>query len=97
MDKKVKSSLLRKYRNEKHWSQEQLAAVSGLSLRTIQRLESRGSGSQESLKALAAVFSVPPDKLVWFDGKYQAYLHKQWGTGIPGRLGLPSHRADGYK
>ncbi|WP_394985062.1 helix-turn-helix transcriptional regulator [Cellvibrio sp.] len=84
---KAKSSLIRKYRTERLWSQEQLAEISGLGLRTIQRLEARGSGSQESIKALAAVFNVEADTLFWRDGAYQAYKHKQWGfvtfAGIP--------------
>lgn len=79
MDMKAKSSLIRKYRTERLWSQEQLASMTGLGLRTIQRLESRGSGSQESIKALAAVFEVEADTLFWRDGAYQAYKHKQWG------------------
>ncbi|MES2675144.1 MAG: helix-turn-helix transcriptional regulator [Pseudomonadota bacterium] len=87
MEMKAKSSLIRKYRTERLWSQEQLAEVSGLGLRTIQRLEARGSGSQESIKALASVFKVEADTLFWRDGAYQAYKHKQWGivtlTSIP--------------
>lgn len=80
MDMKVKSALIRKYRTERLWSQEQLAQASGLGLRTIQRLESRGSASSESIKSLAAVFEVKSESLVWPDGGYQAYRHKQWGT-----------------
>ena len=87
MDMKAKSSLIRKYRTERLWSQEHLAKVSGLGLRTVQRLESRGSGSNETIKALASVFEVAPATLVWSDGSYQAYRHRQWGTvtlvGIP--------------
>lgn len=87
MDMKAKSSLIRKYRTERLWSQEHLAEVSGLGLRTIQRLESRGSGSNETIKALASVFEVDPGTLVWRDGSYQAYKHRQWGyvtfAGIP--------------
>jgi len=49
-------------------------------LRTIQLLEARGSGSQESIKSLAAVFNVKADTLFWRDGAYQAYKHKQWGV-----------------
>jgi len=79
MDMKVKSSLIRKYRAEHLWSQDQLAQVSGLSLRTIQRLEARGSASQETIKAMAAVFEVPHQSLLWPDGGYQTYTHKQWG------------------
>jgi transcriptional regulator with XRE-family HTH domain len=79
MDMKAKSSLIRKYRTDRLWSQEQLAEISGLGLRTIQRLEARGSGSQESIKALAAVFNVEAATLFWRDGAFQAYKHKQWG------------------
>lgn len=80
MDMKAKSSLIRKYRTERLWSQEQLAEMTGLGLRTIQRLEARGSGSQESIKALAAVFNVDAETLFWRDGAFQAYKHKQWGV-----------------
>ena len=50
--------LVRKLRIEKGWSQETLAEVSGLSVRTIQRIERGGNASLESLSALAAVFEV---------------------------------------
>ena len=79
MDMKVKSSLIRKYRTERLWSQEHLSKVSGLGLRTIQWLESRGSCSSETIMSLASVFEVDAATLVWRDGCYQAYKHKQWG------------------
>lgn len=47
---------LKKMRLERHWSQEQLAEMSGLSVRTIQRIENGENAGLESLKALAAVF-----------------------------------------
>lgn len=43
-------------RLERHWSQDQLAEMSGLSIRTIQRIEKGGNAGLESLKSLAAVF-----------------------------------------
>jgi len=43
-------------RLEKGWSQEELAMHSGLSVRTIQRIESGRKAGLESLKCLAAVF-----------------------------------------
>jgi len=43
-------------RLEKGWSQEELARHSGLSTRTIQRIESGQNAGLESLKCLAAVF-----------------------------------------
>lgn len=49
---------LKKFRLEKGWSQEHLAQVSGLSVRTIQRIEQGHKAGLESLKCLAAVFEV---------------------------------------
>ena len=48
----------RTLRLSKAWSQEQLAALSGLSCRTIQRFENGEQASLETLCALAAVFEV---------------------------------------
>jgi transcriptional regulator with XRE-family HTH domain len=47
--------ILKKLREDKHLSQEQLATMSGLSVRTIQRIESGSRASVESLKSLASV------------------------------------------
>jgi transcriptional regulator with XRE-family HTH domain len=47
---------IKKMRLERHWSQEQLADMSGLSIRTIQRIENGENAGLESLKSLAAVF-----------------------------------------
>ena len=50
--------LTQKLRLQRGWSQEQLAELSGLSVRTIQRLERGQAASAESLKALASVFEI---------------------------------------
>ena len=50
--------MVRKLRMERGWSQEQLAQLSGLNIRTIQRIESGNKAGLETLKALAAVFDV---------------------------------------
>jgi transcriptional regulator with XRE-family HTH domain len=50
--------LIQKLRLQRGWSQEQLAEIAGLSVRTIQRLERGQTPSAESLKALAAVLEV---------------------------------------
>ena len=49
---------IRKRRIDKGWSQETLAEVSGLSVRTVQRLERGGKASLETMNALAAVLEV---------------------------------------
>jgi len=48
--------IVKKLREKANWSQEQLAMMSGLSIRTIQRVESGRSASLETLKSLASVF-----------------------------------------
>ena len=60
----VDSARLRGLRTSRQWSQEQLAELSGLNLRTIQRLEAGAKISTESLRALAAVFEVSADSLL---------------------------------
>ena len=50
--------MIKKLRKQNHYSQEQLAILAGVSLRTIQRIESGHSASLETLKSLAAVFEV---------------------------------------
>lgn len=50
--------IVRKIRLQRGWSQEQLAELSGLSVRTIQRIERGQTPGLESLKSLAAVFEV---------------------------------------
>ena len=49
---------VQKLRLQKGWSQQQLADLSGLSVRTIQRIEQGHGASMESLKSLAAVFEI---------------------------------------
>ena len=49
---------IQKMRLKRGWSQQQLADASGLSARTVQRIESGHPGSVESLKSIAAVFEV---------------------------------------
>ena len=58
MDMKVDSSYVKAQRARRAWSQEHLAEVSGLGLRTIQRIEKTGAASYESARSLAAVFEI---------------------------------------
>lgn len=50
--------LVQKLRLKRGWSQQQLAEASGLSARTIQRIEAGQPASTETLKSIAAVFEV---------------------------------------
>ena len=55
--------IVRKLRDKKGWSQEHLAELCGLSVRTIQRVESGKKASLETLKSLSSVFEVDISKL----------------------------------
>jgi transcriptional regulator with XRE-family HTH domain len=50
--------ILKQLRIGRHLSQEQLATMAGLSVRTIQRIESGHNASVESLKSLASALEV---------------------------------------
>jgi uncharacterized membrane protein YhaH (DUF805 family)/DNA-binding XRE family transcriptional regulator len=67
----IDSNRLRDLRTSRQWSQEQLAELSGLNLRTIQRLESGAKISTESLRALASVFEVPAESLLVRDPRFR--------------------------
>jgi transcriptional regulator with XRE-family HTH domain len=54
----IDSNRIRTERERRAWSQEHLAEVAGLSLRTVQRIESTGAASFETTKALASVFEL---------------------------------------
>ena len=55
--------IVRKLRLQRGWSQEQLAELSGLNVRTIQRIERGQNAGLESLKSLAAVFETDISEL----------------------------------
>jgi transcriptional regulator with XRE-family HTH domain len=67
MDMKIDSKRVVKYRNAKAWSQQQLADICNLSLRTIQRAENTASASQETVKALASAFDIDVGTILLLD------------------------------
>lgn len=50
--------IIKKLRLQRGWSQDQLAQMAGLNIRTIQRIERGQRAGMESMKSLAAVFEV---------------------------------------
>ena len=52
------SHQVKQLRLQRAWSQEQLAELAGVSVRTIQRIENGDRPGLETLSALAAVFEV---------------------------------------
>lgn len=64
MDMQIDSNRIRTERENRAWSQEHLAEVCGVSLRTVQRLESSGAASYETARALAAVLELEVSTLM---------------------------------
>ncbi|OLF73004.1 XRE family transcriptional regulator [Maricaulis sp. W15] len=55
---KADAAKIKRWREERHWSQEHLAELAGIGLRTVQRIENGEPASRDSLMALAAAFNV---------------------------------------
>jgi len=64
MDMRVDAERIRLERTNRAWSQEHLANVTDLGLRTVQRIEASGTASNESISAIASAFEVPVSALL---------------------------------
>ncbi|MAA94591.1 MULTISPECIES: helix-turn-helix domain-containing protein [unclassified Arsukibacterium] len=60
MEMIINRDLIVNERKVRAWSQQQLADVAGISLRTIQRIEKSGIASNDSLQAISASFNKEP-------------------------------------
>lgn len=60
---KINPARIRELREQRAWSQEQLAEIAGINVRTLQRVESKGGGSLETRMALASALGVTPAEL----------------------------------
>ena len=76
---------LKQLREQRGWSQEQLAEIAGLSTRTVQRVEARGAASLETRMALAVALGVQAAE--WVD----APAPKRDPSGIDGGTIAPRH------
>ena len=61
---KIDSALVKSLREGKSWSQEHLASAAGLSLRTVQRIESEGMAAPETRLAIASALAVSVSRLM---------------------------------
>ncbi len=75
---------IKKLRLERHWSQEQLAEMSGLSTRTIQRIESGQNADFETLKSLASVFEINLSSLNKEEEKEQLRIEEKRNEDVKG-------------
>src|SRR5215510_13427420 len=60
---KIDGNKVRALREMRSWSQEHLASASGLSVRTVQRVEKEGGSLPETRLALAAALGVDASEL----------------------------------
>lgn len=59
----IDGQLIRHSRQERGWTQQQLAEVAALSLRTVQRVENQSLASHETLAALCSVLELDRNRL----------------------------------
>lgn len=60
----VNAQLVKQKRTQNNWTQQHLAEICGLSMRTIQRVERYGNASNETVSALASVLEVDANELI---------------------------------
>jgi transcriptional regulator with XRE-family HTH domain len=60
----ISREIVKKLRISKDWTQETLAEISGVHTRTIQRIESDGLASMQSINALTKAFEVETETLL---------------------------------
>ena len=77
---------IKHFRKENGWSQEVLAKASGLSLRTIQRVEKDGNSSSETQLALAAAFNKSSKELFFVSNQIE--VHWKWRSIMQSFLAL---------
>lgn len=90
---KIDAALIKQLREAKAWSQEHLAAVSGVSLRTIQRVEAEGTASADTRMALAAALGVSVAELTT---RKVSSVEQSWGRTIGLIAGLLGAAAGFY-
>lgn len=79
----INADLIKQLRQAKGWTQQHFADASGLSLRTIQRIERDGNAGRETLLALCATLEVEQAQLsvipqVRDDQLQPTDLRRQW-------------------
>lgn len=84
---KINAELVIALRTKRAWSQDELSIVSGLNLRTIQRIENEASASLQSKKALASTFRIGIHDLDYVEKRIvKKYEYKS--VEMPFRFGI---------
>ena len=64
MNLQLDTEAIKSFRTEKNWTQQQLAEICDVSLRTIQRVEKTGISSGETLSSLCSAFNIDKSSLL---------------------------------
>ena len=91
---KINAALLIKLRKERAWTQDGLATIAELNLRTVQRIEKEGVASLHSKKSLAAAFEIDIHDL---DYEEFSMLKELVGKTISIHISLTSLQPDQIK
>lgn len=87
----INAELVREQRVKRGWTQQQMAEVADLSLRTVQRIENQGVASNESVSALSAVLELPRERLLVSPGPGAAAARAEqrlvWLTAVAAAAG----------
>ena len=89
MEMKVNRELIKALRVNKSWSQERLAEVAGVSLRTVQRVENEGAASLQTRVAIADALGVEP---AYFDAEVKRAVNSHVSVKLRMRLLLSLSR-----
>ena len=86
MDVQIDSRRIVAERENRAWSQQHLSEAAGLALRTIQRIEARGTGSYESAKAIASCLGMSVADLRASDKPERSHILRSRVATIGGSL-----------
>lgn len=64
MEMNIRKDVLKARRERNNWTQQHLAEMCGVSLRTIQRIEKTGIASNETVAALSSVFEIDREEFI---------------------------------
>lgn len=87
----INAQLIKDHRVKRGWTQQQMAEVADLSLRTVQRIENQGVASNESVSALSVVLELPRENILASQNRSASSLQGErrlfWITGVAAAIG----------
>ena len=87
MEQRISGSFVKKLRESKLMTQEKFAEACGFNLRTLQRIESTGKASNQSIRAIAEAFDIAVTDLAQqghksFIGELQSFVRRSFGIAL---------------